>query len=143
MEIIDKAYTTLLAEGRVTLQVPEFSLGPCSMSNVSDDYFVRAKIAGIGGRRIAVGREADYGFLYFSRRGFEHYKPELRQVFNTRQTRNGTWQDVEDFADKFFADLKKRSEDHLKRLQLEVQLKNTPYNQKKVADMITALRNIW
>ena len=121
MKLPTDAHLALIQEGRLTMQVPEWSIGPAKM-------------------RAAVGREE--GWTYLSWHGFIHYLVDLKKAFNSRQQRGHSWDDVLVHAIEFYKDVKKRSQDHLIRLEAEVQIKPTPYNKKRVAEMQAALRKL-
>lgn len=140
MRIMTGAPFTLLSEGRKTLQVPQYSHGfkdDPSYTDYPDEYFVEAKFHGVK-HRICVGRED--GCMFMSRLGFEHFKPELKKAFESSTVDRGhTWQDVLDHADEFYAEMRTKSQEQLIRLQCEVQIKNTPYNRKRVTEMTDRL----
>lgn len=156
MEILKDAHLTMVKEGRVTLQVPEWEIVPnkpagtmlaqgVTNNGVSypDDYFMHTKIIGynrkVGCRqRAAVGREE--GFLHMTRTGYNYFKAELKA--NWSQMRGSTWQDFDDAAEQFFKVTLDECQKHLIRLQAEVQIKNTPYNQKRLQQMQDAIRNL-
>lgn len=143
MQLIKDAHLTLPSEGRLTLQVPVISIGPETLASYPDEYFMFLKIVGfnqkVGARqRIAVGREP--GFLYLSKKGFDHFKADLKQAFSYQ--RGHTWADFENYADNLFATVRVESRAHLKRLELEEQLKPTPYNKKRVQQMNDILANL-
>lgn len=123
------------------MQVPEWSIGPDNDTDYPDDYFVTLKFHGSSAKmRAAVGREE--GWTYLSWHGFIHYLVDLKKAFNSRQQRGHSWDDVLVHAIEFYKDVKKRSQDHLIRLEAEVQIKPTPYNKKRVAEMQAALRKL-
>lgn len=152
MEILKDAHLTMAEEGRLSVQVPDCAIsfnvpGQAPQTpptqTFSDDYFMYAKHIGwnrkVGSRyRVATGREC--GYLHLTRTGFNHFKNDLKAAFVN--CRGKTWQEYEDAANKFFDVVKAETQKHLVRMQAEVQIKNTPYNQKRVQECQDALRNL-
>ena len=98
MNVIDQAITALASEGRLTLQIPELAIGPYSVSEASNDWFVRASYG-----CPTVGRER--GFLFLSRKGWAINKPKIKAAFESSKDQRGTWDEFEQFATDFHKSL--------------------------------------
>lgn len=158
MDILQDAHLTFTSEGRLTLQIPEWEIDITKAGGAHlvrgvynkvvsypDDYFYRAKHCGYSQKdgmkyRAAVGREYEYGYLHLTRTGFMHFYNDLKASWNNQ--RGHTWQDFEDFAIKELDMAKQKTQEHLVRMQTELQLNNTPYNQKRVQQCQDALKNL-
>jgi hypothetical protein len=101
----------LRIESRVTLQVPEFSIGDdLELVEVPDEWFWRLKLD--RGDRIAVGKEK--AFLYVSPLGYEANKSALADAYLEGLNRRGWRQDAyissaaefHEWAEGWFQDVK-------------------------------------
>jgi hypothetical protein len=97
MKLQEGSITVLASEGRLTLQVPEWSIGDDSeLVEYPDRWFVR-----LHGRRPCVGRES--GYLFLSREGWKANREILKQAFST--VRGAEWSDFEQHAEKHFQEV--------------------------------------
>lgn len=146
MRLMRGCFLTLAEEGRLTLQTTQYYIGADSDDYVDypDEYFMELKIIGskqgVTRYRAACGREE--GFLYLTRTGFEHFKADMKQAFNKRVDRGNEWADFENYAYGLFPRVRVETEIHLKRMEFELSLKHTPYNQKRVDDLKDVLANL-
>lgn len=104
MKILKDSITTLAAEGRMTLQVPDsyicFKGSTPKWEEVPDEWFCR-----LCDRTPAVGRQD--GILFLTQQGWNANKAKIKLAFEGQTIRNlGTWEDFEKIA-----------KDHFKRVQ--------------------------
>ena len=117
MRIFKDAITTLAAEGRRTLQVPDLviAIPPVRLEEVEyeevpDEWFTRLK------RDVpCAGKEN--GFLYLSRKGYEANKERLKEAFLKAQYKRGTWEQFEKDAEDHFAKVETARQRKLKLLR--------------------------
>jgi hypothetical protein len=130
------AITCLAEEGRLTLQVPEISLGGYVAQDHPDEYFIPVRYPD----DIAVGKEE--GFTYLSRIGYNHYRADLQKAFNSRQTRGSTFGGFHVEALAFLDRVKVKGNRKLKKLNALAQANPTKYNIRKRDEMVEYLKRV-
>ena len=146
MKIYEGFIGALRNEGRQTLQVPDivisFDGSKEKIIEVPDNWFIR-----VYGEFPAVGREE--GFLYLSKIGFEATKKELKkEYFSGFARRSGRkpieqdWKDFEDYAENFFAELKKnlsfkifKSKNKLREAKFKKSKKSIKFWENKIREL--------
>jgi len=134
MKIDLSSITHLMEQGYLSLQVPELYIGcapdPKNLVDVPDEYFIRNNYD-----KPAVGRES--GFLYLSRKGYEHFKPTIKSKWSTM--RGHTWKEFEDYAETLLKNMLKSARDRLVIITAEYKVKPTPYNKQRVKEIKAAI----
>jgi hypothetical protein len=122
VRIFEDTIGSLVRQGYRTLQVPVMALtfAPADeplTEEHPDEYFIHTNPLGDYRSRLAVGREQ--GFLFLSRRGFEHFRETLRECFEEgrgRMQERGhdieTFEQFEQWADEWFHDLLQNTINH-------------------------------
>ena len=104
MQIDELALVQLAREGRLTLQVPDIIIGQPSpsakMIDCEEDDFERLSVSRYSKKNGISYLPNPRGYLFFSRKGFEKFKPLLETAFSTK--RGNTWQDFLDHAEQHF-----------------------------------------
>jgi len=123
---IDKS--TILSHpsaGRITLQVPEWSLftDPKAAQdaepteNHPDEFFMEMKRAGAA-LRPAVGREE--GYIYLTRKGWEFFKADIEKAFKSVANPRGTWAEFEGYAAAHFEEAERARQRFIKTTQAKL-----------------------
>ena len=117
MRVLKGSLTMLAGEGRITLQVPEFSAGVTTdeFEEIPNDWLHEVRYAG-GKLRVCCGKET--GFIHFTRKGFEAMRERLRAAFlgsGTAKIRREAWSEFERHAEDEFENIRQTT---LKRIKL-------------------------
>lgn len=126
MKLHKNQHLSLVAEGRLTLQVPDTyvcltkadrdAFDAEEIVEYPDDYFMY--VTGSYKPLPCVGKQQ--GFLYFTQKGYDALKDELRDAFTSSRSRGQTWQDFEAYAEKHFADLEAATVKKIKKVKREL-----------------------
>jgi hypothetical protein len=116
MKIPKESLFSLMQEGYITLQIPQFTIGnPGKIYDYPDEWF------SIINSRQRPARGKETGFLYFSLKGWKANKDKIKKAFNSSSNPRGTWQEFEKYVNNHFNDLKtgiqKDIASHQKRLK--------------------------
>ena len=142
--MVDTSLVTQLAsEGYHTLQVPQFAIDPfgpnsTDYTDYATDYLIPVKSGGLS-NRIAAGREVPYAFMYLSRKGWKHFKADIKSVFDPCR---GTWQEFEAAADKFLDKLEALTQKELAKTQALNAVAPTTARKQKEQDFIKFLKRM-
>jgi len=137
MQLPKDAPFTLAQQGRITLQCPQYSLGPDTYVDYPDEYFIDTKMQGRK-HRIAVGREE--GFTFLSRLGYKYFEQDLKNTFSTQ--RGCTWQEFADHANEFLDEVETVSRKYLLKLDAIAGVDPTKNNIRKRDHMVEELKKM-
>ncbi len=106
MQIIKDALFTLVAEGRVTLQVPGYGIGKqIEYEEIPNDWLCR-----LSGHDLCTGKKG--GCFFLTKKGFEANKDKLKEKFMYAIThgrdRGETWEDFETHAEEHYRKVQSR-----------------------------------
>jgi len=112
---------TLPSEGRITLQIPQFSIDfdNKTYSEIDNAMLPTGWICELKDGRVAVGNES--GYTYWSRSGFEANKELIRAAFETAMKKYpkspNNWAAFEAFARDWFDAVAKKTKKHAANLR--------------------------
>lgn len=120
MKVFKDSFLQMAAEGRLSLQVPEYCIGtPDTVVTLPDDYFMRVAVWKSPDREvIAAGRKKPHSVLCLTEKGFNHFFYELEAAFNTHTDRGNTWEDFVVYAMQFFDGVHKWSDSYRTHVDL-------------------------
>lgn len=128
MKILKGVITTLAGEGRMSLQVPQYTVivhneraiaydasqvKPDDVIDAPDEWFVYLR-----NNSPAVGKES--GHLFLTRAGWDANRKEIREAFLNSEFPRGTWADFQDHVDMHFAEVKRNGNRRIKLLNDKV-----------------------
>lgn len=123
MRIIKDAIITHASEGRITMQVPEFSYGTREQYvELPDEWFCR--LVGASSRPV-VGKESS--FLFLTRIGYANNKHDLRTAFESAIARGRTtttWVEYELIVEQHFQKVEKQRRKLAENLQKKLDTLN-------------------
>jgi len=118
MRIPKTTLTCLAAEGRITLQVPEFVVGDIDgleCEETPDDWLHAVRYAG-GKLRECCGKET--GFTHFTRKGFLAMRERLRAAYEgSGPNMRGFWPEFESHAANEFESIRRTTFKRIKLLR--------------------------
>ncbi len=139
MRMIQDTPLCLAAEGRHTLQVPQYYLGDTTKEtfvDYPDEFFIFVKYDG-SKLRCCAGREQ--GFTYMSRLGFKHFYNDLQKVFRPNR---GTWQEFVDEANRELDEIQLKTTTELAKLKAVYGVEPTPYLKTKIDELTDYLKRL-
>ncbi|MFW9871574.1 MAG: hypothetical protein ACFFG0_00560 [Candidatus Thorarchaeota archaeon] len=98
--------TTLVSEGYLTLQVPEYTISLDKVPNENfidypDEWFVRANHT----RGPSLNKKEN-GFIFLSEIGWKANKDDIKKAFESSKNPRGTWEDFEKHVIEHFREIK-------------------------------------
>jgi len=110
MQILKDSITCLAGQGRITLQIPQYSiwLGPEARQpeteEVPDEWIMTLRSSA---SYPAVGKESGYSFL--TRAGWLANKDKIKEAFELSNSMRGSWEDFEKYVERHFQSTREKT----------------------------------
>jgi hypothetical protein len=117
MLISKTALYCLVSEGRLTLQIPGYSVdgAPQDLINIPDDWVCYLKSDGY-----SIGKT---GYMHFTKKGFEACREDLEKAFEAAPEKRGcTWQDFIVHSEEHFTKVETRRQKDIAKLKAQLEL---------------------
>lgn len=114
MKVLNQSLYSLPSRGYMTLQIPDLVIGevkPEEFVELPDEWF---QVVGSNGVRRPLNGS---GILYWSEKGFQANRDQIKAAFDASASHRGSWVDFETKAIQFLQEVKTKTEKHVKFLR--------------------------